>query len=248
MLRPSWRGDDSTIAISATSSAILFEDLQAELGVGHLTTTEHDRELDLVALAQEPLDVLHLGRVVVAVDLGPELHLLDDDVRGLLARLLAPLLLLVLPAPVVHDPADRRVGVGRDLDEIQLLLAGDCQRLRQRPHPELFAVCGDQQHFSCADAVVDPCFVGGCDVGITSHDRRPPAPSQAAVTSKEASAARPGSVEERTTRTRWHRTSERPRGTSDTRPGRVGPPATGAGAARARRPTSQLDCRARIPG
>ena len=43
----------------------------------------------------------------------------------------------------------------------------------QRPHSELFAVCGDQQHLSGADAVVDPCFVGGCDAGITSHRSAP---------------------------------------------------------------------------
>ena len=71
------------------------KDPHAELRVRHLTPAEHDRELDLVALAQEPHHVLHLGDVVVLVDLGPELHLLDDDVRGLALRLSTPLFLLV---------------------------------------------------------------------------------------------------------------------------------------------------------
>ena len=82
MLRPSWRGADSTIAISLDLVGDPLEDLQPELRVGHLATPEHDRQLDLVALGEEALDVLHLRRVVVLVDLGPELHLLDDDLAS----------------------------------------------------------------------------------------------------------------------------------------------------------------------
>ena len=169
MLRPSWRGSHSTIAKSATSSATRSQDLHAELGVGHLPTTEHDRELDLVALAEEAHHVLHLRRVVVLVDLGPELHLLDDDVRGLALRLPAPLLLLVDVPAVVHDPTDRRVGVGRDLDQVELLFAGLGQRLGQGPDPELLAVGADEEDLAGSDAVVDPdlvcsyvvtCFIG----------------------------------------------------------------------------------------
>src|SRR4029453_7661553 len=42
----------------------------SELGVGHLAAAEHDGDLDLVALLEEPLDVTLLGLVVVRVDLG----------------------------------------------------------------------------------------------------------------------------------------------------------------------------------
>ena len=96
-----------------------------ELGVGHLPTPEHDRELDLEPSPRKRSTCFILVVVVVAVDLGPELHLLDDDVRRLPPRLLAPLLLLVLVLAVVHDPADRRVGLVGDLDEVEALLSGD---------------------------------------------------------------------------------------------------------------------------
>ena len=132
-----------------------------ELGVGHLAATEHDRELDLVALAEEALDVLHLGDVVVLVDLGPELHLLDDDVRGLALGLPPPLLLLVHVAPVVHDPAHRRVGVGRHLDQVECLLTGERERLGQRLHPQLLTVAADQEHLAGPDPIVDPDLVSG---------------------------------------------------------------------------------------
>jgi hypothetical protein len=71
--------------------------------VRHLAPSEHDRELHLVAFAQEPTHVLHLRDEVVLVDLGPELHLLDDDVRSC-ASMAATLFLLVRTGRS-HDPA-----------------------------------------------------------------------------------------------------------------------------------------------
>src|SRR6478735_1475220 len=153
----------------------LIEDLAPELRVGHLAAAEHDRDLDLVSLTEELHDLLRLRRVVVDVDLRAVLHLLDDDVRRLLARLLAPLLLLVLPPPVIHDPAHRRslVLARADLDKIQLGLAHDGEGLGQWFDSELRPVLTDQQHLACADAVVDPGFVYSSDVGITSPIRDP---------------------------------------------------------------------------
>jgi hypothetical protein len=95
------------------------QDPHPELRVRHLATPEHDRELDLVALTEEAADVLHLGDVVVLVDLGTEFHLLDDDVGALALGLPPALLLLVDVATVVHDPAHRRVGVGCHLHQVE---------------------------------------------------------------------------------------------------------------------------------
>src|SRR4051812_8568291 len=145
------------------------EDLHPELGVGHLTTAEHDRELHLVALAQEPHDVLHLGGVVVLVDLRPELHVLDDDVRGLALRLSPSLFLLVDVPAVVHDPADGRVGVGRDLHQIELLLAGLRLRFREGADPQLLAFGTDEKDLAGSDAVVDPDLV--CSYLVTYSTR-----------------------------------------------------------------------------
>jgi hypothetical protein len=105
----------------------------------------------------------------VLVDLGPELHLLDDDVRGLALRLTPSLFLLVDVPAIVHDPADGRVGVGRDLDQIELLFTGLRLRFRQGADPQLLAVGADEEDLAGSDAVVDPdlvcsyvvtCFIG----------------------------------------------------------------------------------------
>ena len=69
---------------------VLVEALQqrpAALGVGLLAAAEHDRDLDLVLLAQEALDVALLGLVVVVGDLRAELDLADVDLLLVLAGL-----------------------------------------------------------------------------------------------------------------------------------------------------------------
>jgi len=68
---------------------------------------------------------------------------------------------------VVHDLADRRVGGGRDLDEVEPLLPGDLQRFGQGFDPELRAVGADQADLTSANAIVDAGLVCG-DCGITS--------------------------------------------------------------------------------
>src|SRR5205823_13084302 len=100
------------------------------------------------------------------VDLGPELHLLDDDVRGLALRLTPTLLLLVDVPAVVHGPAHGVVGVGRDLDQVELLFAGLGQRLGQGSDPQLFALGADEEDLAGSDAVVDPDLV--CSYVVTS--------------------------------------------------------------------------------
>ena len=72
-----------------------------------------------------------------------------------------------------------------------------CQRLGQRPHPELLAVCGDQQHLAGPDAVVDPGFV----VRLMWHHLSRSAPActarRTAVTSDAKHRRGPGKVRQR---------------------------------------------------
>ena len=70
-----------------------------------------------------------LRGVVVRIDLGTELDLLDLDPRLLLAGLLLADVPLVFVLAVVHDPAHRRIGLRRDLDEIQVQLPGLSERV-----------------------------------------------------------------------------------------------------------------------
>ncbi len=132
------------------------EDHRAALGVGDLAPTEHDRDLDLVLVAQEAFDVTLLGVVVVLGDLGAELDLADRDLLLVLARLLDLLGLLVLVLRVVQDPAHRRACLGGDLDQVQFALLGEAQRVGRLEYADLVALVVDEAHLGDADPLIDP--------------------------------------------------------------------------------------------
>jgi hypothetical protein len=120
-----------------------------------LAAAEHDRHLDLVVLAQEPLHVALLGFVVVVGDLRAQLDLAHVDLLLVLARGLCLLLLLVLVLRVVEQPCHRRVGLRRDLDQVEVRLAGAGERVVARHDPDLLPVGADQAHLARPDVLVD---------------------------------------------------------------------------------------------
>src|SRR5690606_16688359 len=81
--------------------------------------------------------------------------LLDLDHPLVLSRLAAPLLLLVLILPEVHDPADGRHRGRRDLDQVEPLLTRNGERLRRRHDSELLAGLVDDPNLANPDAFVD---------------------------------------------------------------------------------------------
>jgi hypothetical protein len=125
-----------------------------------LTSSEHDRDLDLVAFVEELLDLAGLRVEVSGTDLRAVLHLLDRNVGALASGVTLSLRLLVLPLAVVHDPADRGVCLGRHLDEVEVLLSRDREGFRERLYPDLVAVGPYKSYFSSTDAIVDPGLVG----------------------------------------------------------------------------------------
>jgi GNAT superfamily N-acetyltransferase len=154
---------ESRFGLHSRRSVDLFrdaiEDVLAQLGMEHLSSSEHDRYLHLVALVQELEHLPGLRLEVTRPDLRPVLHLLDADTYGLSPGLLRLLRRVELVLPVVHDPADGRIVLGCDLDEIQVHLASQGQGLGQRLYPQLVPVRVHEAHITCANTVVDPHLV-----------------------------------------------------------------------------------------
>ena len=125
------------------------------LGVGHLTTAEHDRDLDAGALLEEADDVTLLGLVVAHVDLGAELHLLDLDPCLVLAGGLGLAVLLVLELAIVEHLADRGLRVRRDLDEVETLVARNAQSVAHAEQTKLRAVDANQAARAGSDLLID---------------------------------------------------------------------------------------------
>src|SRR5262245_42198890 len=98
--------------------------------------------------------MLHLEVHVVLLGLGAELDLLGLYLGSALGLLLLLLRLLVLVLAVIHDPADRREGARRDLDEVEPLLLGESQGVVRRHDAELLFL-EDDPDLRDANAVVD---------------------------------------------------------------------------------------------
>jgi hypothetical protein len=141
-----------------------FEQPTSEFGTGLLTTTEHDRDLNLVATSEESLDVALLRLIVMRVDLGPKLHLFDDSV-GLIPACLACLQCgLVLELAVVHKAAYGRTGVRGNLDKVEIGLGCQSECVLDADDSNLFAIRSDKSDLWYADPVVDP----GLDADVFS--------------------------------------------------------------------------------
>ena len=136
----------------------LLQQVEAEFWTALLATPEHDGDLHLVAGLEKADHVTLLGLVIVAVDLGPQLHFFDHGV-GLVASALTGLLGgLVLELAVVHELGDRRAGHRRHLHQVEIGLAGEPQGVLDADDADLFAGRPDQAHLVCMDALVDPWF------------------------------------------------------------------------------------------
>jgi hypothetical protein len=91
----------------------------------------------------------------VVVDHRPELDLLDLDDLLLLAGFGLFLLLLEAVLAIIQDLADRRHGVGGDLDQIEPGLRGLGQRVCDRDGSEVGTVLVDQVNLANANIFID---------------------------------------------------------------------------------------------
>ena len=131
--------------------------------MGDLTPAETDAHLHLVAALQELDGVLRLGLNVVFLDGGGKLHLFHRDGLLVFAHLALAFGLLIAMLVVVHQLAYRRLGIGHDLDQIQLRLFRQLHCAGNGQHAKLSAVSADQTYLSVADFFIDHQFSGYVD-------------------------------------------------------------------------------------
>src|ERR1700730_2452737 len=135
--------------------------VHAEFLMRQLAAAEAHGHLDLVAFLDEFEHAAHLDVVVVVIDAGAQLDLLDLDDLLLLARLVAALLFLVFELAEIEDLDHRRVSIGGDLDEIEACLEGALQGLAARHDADHLAALIDKADARHADLLVDAWTVPG---------------------------------------------------------------------------------------
>ena len=99
----------------------------------------------------------------MVVDTGPQLNLLDLDNLLALTGFGGLLLFEKAEFSVVEDFADRRSGIGDDLDEIQSGFFRELERLFRRGWALVLALCINQLHSGNANIAVSagPLFLRG---------------------------------------------------------------------------------------
>src|SRR5690606_3273057 len=140
----------------------------AELLVAHFAAAEADVDLDLVAFLQEAAHLAQLDLVVALVGHRTELDFLDLDLLRLLLGFVRALLRFEPELAEVHDLADRRIGVGLDLDQVQGLFFGHGNGFVARKHADHFAIRADHAHARYADVLIPAVLlVRGTDIAIS---------------------------------------------------------------------------------
>jgi hypothetical protein len=133
-----------------------IEHVHAQFLMRHLTTPKSKRDLDFVTLVQEFVNTAHFYLIVILVDVWTKLDLFDLDHSLLFLRLVLLLLGFVFELPIIEDLANRRVGIGRDLDQVETMTFRLGDRVNSLHHSKLFPVRGDTADLFGSDVSVHP--------------------------------------------------------------------------------------------
>ncbi len=123
-----------------------------------LSSSEDDRNFDLVTIPEEAKDMFLLKLIIVLIGLRSEFDLFDLDMLLLLLRLMLFFLLLVHILAMVHDLAYRRLRCRRDLYEVKSPFISNSERLRDRHDPKLGSSFINDPDLPGPDLVVNPLF------------------------------------------------------------------------------------------
>lgn len=140
-------------------------DFEADFFVGLLAAPVEQGYLDLMTGFEELRHLVHLDGQVVRADLEAETHLLHVQRLGAFAVLLQLLGALVIVLTPVNYLGDWRIGIRRDLHQIQLALLRNSQRLLLAQYAELFAVFVNDSDSRCPNLIIQ--------AGVFGYDLSP---------------------------------------------------------------------------
>ena len=126
--------------------------------MSHFTPAELKLHAELVAVIEEALGAGQLHLVVMLFDAWPEFHFLGALLLGF-ALVLFLLGLLVFPFADVANPANRWVGIGCNLDQIESFAPGELDSVSGLHDAELFVGRPiDDANTADANTLIDPRF------------------------------------------------------------------------------------------
>lgn len=123
--------------------------------MGHFAATETQGDFHLVAVFQELEHVAHFDFIVIAIGVRAELDFFDLDDLLFLTGLSFFLLSLVFELAVIHDLADGRVRVWRNLDEVEPCFFCHFHGTLWRYNAHVLAIGPDQADIGPANTFVN---------------------------------------------------------------------------------------------
>src|SRR5262245_58865239 len=114
--------------------------------MGHLTAAKAKGELYLVAFLEELEDLLHLGLIVVIVDVRTHFDLFDLLRLLALALLVGFFLRLVLVAANIEEFGDGRICPRADFNQVEADLLSLLESLTRIHYAQIFAIFVDHAH------------------------------------------------------------------------------------------------------
>ncbi len=132
-----------------------IDDLISQLAVGHLTASETQRCLYLVAIVQKANGLIFLGLIVMLVDGDRELDFLDGDDLLLFAGSPFTLIFFVEEFAVILNAANRGHGVGRDLYQVEAAFASNFESFKGWENAKLFSIFVNHANFTRTYPIVD---------------------------------------------------------------------------------------------
>ncbi len=128
----------------------------SQLRLGFLSSPKHHCDLDLIAFLQETLDMANLEVVVVNTDFWSELYLFDLNLLLVFFGFMGFLVQFIEVFSIIHDAADRRIGLRCHFDQVQIPLLGQIQSFRKNEDPELLFIFVDDPYLLCVYPFVYP--------------------------------------------------------------------------------------------
>lgn len=112
----------------------------------HFTTAKAQCDLNFIAFFEKTLEISQFNLVIAGIGSRSEFYFLDLNLLLFFLRRLLFFRLIKLPLTKIHHPANRRIGVGVELHDIQFNAFGPLDGVLGRDDADLLSVLINQTY------------------------------------------------------------------------------------------------------
>ena len=133
-----------------------LQHLRAKFLMGHFAPPKPQGHFDLIAIVDKSARVPHLHVVIMGIDVGPQLDLFHVDRLLPLAGDIGLFLIFVFELAEIDDFADRRRGVRRHFNQVEVYAVCSFEGVCGSNDADLLAILIDQPNLGTVDVCIYP--------------------------------------------------------------------------------------------